>query len=490
MTTVFDQIRGVVRALCLGAALAPVAAAAQAPAGAGLLGAPAAAPAPPNAQATPAAPPGAAAPALSPALALALAPERRTISSGVAALVNDFVISDYDLDQRVALFVATSGVRPTKDTLVQIRAQVLRSLQDEVLELQEAQKHKITVGKAEVDRAIKNIADDNHTTPDEIVGTVRRAGVTQDVFRQQIAAQLTWQKVVAARFGTDILISDQKITEAMDRLKKGADKPQFLVSEIFIAIDRPEDEASIHASVDQIAAQLTRGAPFATVAGQFSQSPSAADGGDIGWVVQGQLAEEIDMALAKLRPGQITPPVRSEGGYYIMSLRERKEPFGTNIEEMMEQMMPQLIFDPARPLPLDRLLIPLPPNPDSTIKQRAMGVAEEIRKQVRSCSDLPSVAQQVTGSVYSRLGQMKGEDLAKDLRDALAMTDPGQMVAPYLSPVGVELIMRCDPPFTRPVAFELPTRQQLENQLFTQQLTILARSYLRDLRRDAVVETR
>jgi hypothetical protein len=56
--------------------------------------------------------------------------------------------------------------------------------------------------------------------------------------------------------------------------------------------------------------------------------------------------------------------------------------------------------------------------------------------------------------------------------------------------VGVELIMRCDPAFTRPVAFELPTKQVLEIQLFSQQMAILAKSYLRDLRRDAVVETR
>lgn len=478
MTAMSDRITVLLRILCLGAALAPGAAAAQAPAAALSSAArpPAAAPAPG------AAPPAAAQPAIPFA--------RPTTSTGVAAIVNDYVISDYDLDQRVQLFVATSGVRVSAESLAQIRGQVLRSLEDEILELQEAQKHKITVSKADVDRAIKNIADDNKTTPEEIIGTVRRAGVTQDVFRQQIAAQLTWQKVVTARFGTDILIADTQVDEAMERLKKGADKPQFLISEIFIAVDRPEEEASVHASADQIAAQLAQGAPFGTVAGQFSQSPSAADGGDIGWVVQGQLAEEVDTALAKLRPGQISPPIRSEGGYYIMALRERKEPFGTNIEEMMEQMMPQLAFDPSRPIPLDRLLIPLPPNPDDMIKQRALSVAEDIHKQVRTCADLPAVAQQIRGSIYNRLGQMKGEDLAKDLRDALSATDPGHMVAPYFSPAGIEMIMRCDPPFTRPVAFELPTRQQLENQLFTQQMSILAKSYLRDLRRDAVVETR
>ncbi len=423
-------------------------------------------------------------------LAIALGQKKPTISMGVAAIVNDYVISNYDLDQRVALFVATSGVRPTKESLAQIRAQVLRSVEDEILELQEAAKHKITVSKAEVDRAIKNIADDNKASVEEILGTIRRAGVNIDVFRQQIAAQLTWQKVVTGRFGTDIFISDSQVEEAMNRLRKGADKPQFLVSEIYIAVDKPEEETSVHASADQIVAQLQQGAPFATVASQTSQSPSAADGGDIGWVIQGQLAEEIDAQLVKLRPGQLAGPIRAEGGYYILLVRDRKEPFGTNIEEMMEQMMPELIFDPERPIPLDRLLIPLPSSPPADIRDKAMNVANEIRKQIHSCNDLPLVANQMKGSVYTKLGRMKPSELARNLHDMLALTDPGQAVPPYLSPAGVELIMRCDPPVQRPVAFELPSRDALQNQLFVQQMTILAKSYLRDLRRDAVVETR
>ena len=143
---------------------------------------PGAAPAPPG----PAAPP-ATATAQPPASAgpPPLSPERVTItadkpvvSTGVAAIVNDYVISDYDLNQRVALFIATSGVRPTPESLAQIRTQVLRSVEDEVLQLQEAARHKITVSKAEVDRALQNISNDNKIPMDQLLGTVTNAGVT------------------------------------------------------------------------------------------------------------------------------------------------------------------------------------------------------------------------------------------------------------------------------------------------------------------------
>jgi peptidyl-prolyl cis-trans isomerase SurA len=406
-------------------------------------------------------------------------------STGVAAIVNDYVISNYDLDQRTALFVATSGVRPTKDTLAQIRAQVLRSLEDEVLELQEANKHKINVSKAEVDRALKNIADDNKLSVDQILASITQAGVTTETFRQQVAAQLVWQKLVSARYGTDILVNDQQVDEAMERLKKGADKPQFLVAEIFIAVDKPEEESDVRARIEQIAQQVVRGAPFNTVAGQFSQSPSAADGGDIGWVVQGQLAEELDHALSGLRPGEITGPIRAEGGYYVMQLRDRREPFGT----ITEAPKPVAV-DPDAPIPLDRLLIPLPPNVDAMLKERAMTLANNVKSQLRTCSDLPLVSNQLMGTVYTRLGNMNPKDLNPELREALAKTGPGEVVNPFFSPAGLELIMRCDLAPPKLVAYELPTRDQLQQQLFVQQMSIYAKSYLRDLRRDAVVETR
>ncbi len=263
------------------------------------LEAPVAEPAAPPATAT-AQPPASAGPPPLPAERVTITADKPVVSTGVAAIVNDYVISDYDLNQRVALFIATSGVRPTPETLAQIRTQVLRSVEDEVLQLQEAARHKITVAKADVDRALQNISNENKIPMEQILSTVTNAGVTVETFRQQIAAQLTWQRVVAARYGTDILINDQQVNEAMERLKLGADKPQFLVSEIFIAVDRPEDETMVGESAAQIAAQLKQGAPFATVASQFSQSPSAADGGEIGWVVQGQLAEDVDAALAEL----------------------------------------------------------------------------------------------------------------------------------------------------------------------------------------------
>ena len=109
---------------------------------------------------------------------------------------------------------------------------------------------------------------------------------------------------------------------------------------------------------------------------------------------------------------------------------------------------------------------------------------------MRSCSELPAVAKQLQGTIFNDLGTVDPKELAPELRDGLAKTHPGEMVEPYFSPAGLEIIMRCDPAPPKLIAFQLPSRDQLQQQLFVQQMSILGKSYLRDLRRDAVVETR
>ena len=408
-------------------------------------------------------------------------------STGLAAIVNETVISNYDLDQRTALFVATSGVRPTVETMPQIRSQVLRALIDETIEMQEAGKRRIGASQAEIQRALQNIASDNKLTSDQILASLNQAGVTTMTFIRQLSSQVIWQKLVAARYGTDILINDQQVDDAMARLRQGADKPQFLLSEIYVGVDKPEEETNIRASAEQIAQQIKQGAPFSAMASQFSQSPSAADGGDVGWMVQGQLAEELDQALLALRPGQVAGPIRAEGGYYILMLRDRREPASANGASPAPVQAEAPPPDPNAPVSLDRLLLPLPPDADPVVKDRTMTLANAASSQARSCADLPGVAGRVTGSVYQRLGTVDPKVLAPELRAALAKSKPGEALPPFFSPAGVEVIVRCDgaPPALGTVA--LPTREELRQQLFSQQMTIYAKSYLGELRRSAIV---
>jgi len=406
-------------------------------------------------------------------------------ADGVAAIVNDAIITEYDLRQRILLFVATSNLQATPDVLAKLRKQVLEQLEQEQLQIQEARHKSITVAPADVDKSIDRITADNHMTKDQLADLLKKGGVDMATLRAQIAVQIAWQKAIEDEFQDRINITPADVDAELARLQEGADKPHYLVSEIFLAVDNPDLDAKVEKDAQDIEAQLQSGATFTTVARQFSQSPTAAAGGDLGWVHQGQLPGEIDSALKNMQVGSISQPIRSTGGYYILGLRDRQEGLGTRIPD-------PATMKPAGPLTVARVLLPLGPNPAKLLKEGAIKVAVQIHDHINGCETLPKIAQQIHGMLVQDLAKMglKITDLSPEIQDAIGKAGPGEATPPFMSPAGVEMMVRCDKRAPTVTAYTIPSRQQLEEALFDQQITMLSRRYLRDLRRNANVETR
>ena len=244
-------------------------------------------------------------------------------ADGIAATVNDESISDYELRQRVALFVATSGLNPTPEDMKRIRTQMLEKMEDEKIQLQEAVKKHITVSPVEVDKNINGLLAQNHLTIEQLRNILIGAGASELALRSQITAQIAWQKTVQEEYSDRVNISPAQVDAEFQRFADGANKPHYLVGEIFLPVSTPEKDAAVLADAQNIEKQISAGAAFQAIAHQFSQNPAAASGGSIGWVHEGQLAPEINAALIKMTPNTVSPPVRSAGGYYILQLQGR-----------------------------------------------------------------------------------------------------------------------------------------------------------------------
>jgi peptidyl-prolyl cis-trans isomerase SurA len=406
-------------------------------------------------------------------------------ADGVAAIVNDAIITEYDLRQRILLFVSTSGLQPTPEILAKLRGQVLSQLETEQLQIQEARKKGITVSPTDVDKSIERITTDNHLTKDQLTELLKKGGVDMSTLRAQIAVQIAWQKAVEDEFQDRVNITPADIDAELTRLQEGANKPHYLVSEIFLAVDNPEVDAKVLKDAQDIETQLQSGATFGTVARQFSQSPTAASGGDMGWVHQGQLPAEIDDALQHIQVGSVSPPIRSSGGYYIIGLRDRQEGLGTKLPDPATQKS-------VGPLTVDRVLLPLGPTPAAQLKENAIKIAIQIHDHVNGCDTLPKIQQQIRGLVVQDLSKMgiKITDLSPEIQGAIEKAGPGEATPPFTSPAGIEMMVRCDKRAPTITAYTIPSRQQIEEQLFDQQITMLSRRYIRDLRRAANVETR
>jgi peptidyl-prolyl cis-trans isomerase SurA len=407
----------------------------------------------------------------------------------VAAVVNNDIVTEYDLRQRLALVISTSGMQPTADVVKKLKPQVLEQLKTEKLELQEATRKNITVSPPEVDKEIEGILKDNHLTLDQLKGILSRDKVDVSTLRAQIAVQLAWQKSIEDEYGDRVNITPADVTDEMARITEGANKPHYLVAEIFLPVENSDQNDKALKDANDLETQMQNGAPFVSIARQFSQSPSAAEGGDMGWVHDGQLAPELNDALRKLSVGGVTPPIRSVGGYYILALRDRQEPVGTKAID------PATLQKPEKPgyLPLARLLLPLPPKPPQKYLEGAMRIAGQVRQAISSCQHLQKIAEtlQKQGAVFNNLGEMKLADLSEQMQAELAKTQPGQPTEPFQDAAGVEIIARCDKPLPKATtSFVIPTRDEVERRLFQQQISMLARRYIRDLRREANVETR
>jgi peptidyl-prolyl cis-trans isomerase SurA len=402
------------------------------------------------------------------------APPASELNGIVAAIVNDEVITVYDLRQRSLLLIVTAGVPPTRENLPQIQQEALRSLIDEALQLQELkrmeeqQKFSLIADDTDVNAALAGLAADNNSTVEQLTAQFALMGLDIDTLKNQLRVQMSWQRLVSGRYGNRVRVGENQISMVMQRLKAGASQPQYELSEIFIDAARAGGMREALGGAQQLLAQMQQGAPFAAVARQFSSAPSAANGGDMGWISAAELQPELAQAVEQMRPGQLSAPVQVGDGVYILALQSKRAGGGQTLVNL-KQAAVRLAAD----------------APDSGI-QAARQALEALRASSPDCDSLQSKAAAVPGVIAGDLGESDMNDLGPDFRSAAEGLGVGQLSQPIRTPVGLHLIMVCG---RRQTDANLPSKADIENRLFRDQISMLGRRYLRDLRNSATIET-
>ncbi|MCH1568796.1 MAG: SurA N-terminal domain-containing protein, partial [Alphaproteobacteria bacterium] len=169
-------------------------------------------------------------------LSAALPASARDIE-GIAVVVNDEVISLYDVDQRVDLFFATSGIKKSPEMTERMRGQVLRALVDEKLQLQEANRVEIEIEQTEIEERMELLADQDSMTLDGIKDFLKKSAIEEDTLKAQIRAELAWNQFVRRSFGGRIKVGDREIDEQYDKAVKAVNQTRYLVSEILLNLD-------------------------------------------------------------------------------------------------------------------------------------------------------------------------------------------------------------------------------------------------------------
>ena len=407
------------------------------------------------------------------AFVLALAGPCAAQETRIAAVVNSDIVTADDVESRLMLVMRSSGIADTPQNRQQLTPRILQQLIDEKLETQEAAHFKVTTEKGEVEQALTNIEKRNNMPKGGLDQYLKAAGIPRSTLVDQVTASILWNKVVEGRYSSDVSVSDTEVNDEIARLKADIGKPQSHVAEIFLAIDNPTQEPDVKALADKLVNQIRQGAPFPAVAQQFSQSPSAATGGDIGWVTPNQFGPPLDDAIAKMNPGEISYPIKTTAGYYILYLLERRTPGQTSADDTQ--------------LGLVEVVFPLAPNAPATEQQRAMAQAQHVADTAKSCEEMAKIAREQAPQLSTQTPSVRAGDLPADLKTlvlGLKVSEPSKPL-PTRGGVGVVMVCkRADP------ASALPGTDEIYDELLKARMDQMARRYLRDLRRSAYVDIR
>jgi len=251
-----------------------------------------------------------------------------------AAVVNDDIISVLDLAMRVQLAVVAAGVEDTPEVRRRLTPQVLRSLIDERLQMQEAKRLDISVTDIQVAGALEQIAQQNNMTEGQFLTMLRNRGVIPTTLIDQIRAQIAWQAIIQRRLRPNVVITPEEVEEVASRLTARRGTVERRVAEIFLPIESTALEAEAKANADRLFEELRQGANFAGLARQFSQSGTASLGGDLGWVRDGEMEEELNSVLSQMGPGEVSVPIRTVSGYHILFLRDMRKNEGQDIDRV------------------------------------------------------------------------------------------------------------------------------------------------------------
>ena len=384
-------------------------------------------------------------------------------TQAISVIVNDEVISRYDVNQRVRLILVTSGIPPTEENLKRIETQSVKALINERIQLQEASKLEVPESQEEIQLMLDRIARGNQTTSEGIIENITSQGVKVDTLISQIKSELLWNKIVRGRFGSYINISDDEINIVYNRTIESINKIQYDISEIFIGFEDEKEEKESKELADKLVEQLKNDIAFEPVAQQFSQAPSSGQGGRIGWVSEGQLDQEIITGIENLLSSSISKPIKTVNGYYIIKVNGRSEEGGKNPMKNQYNLT------------------------SVTFSKEDKDSANDFSENFVSCKRLESLLENYNEKEINVIGDRLLQELPTELHDELLKKDAGDTLSPRLSEETIDIILICDRKDDIGVQVNKNT---IEDNIYSQKLGMMSRRHLRDLRRDAVIEYR
>lgn len=273
--------------------------------------------------------------------------QRQALDS-VAAVVNNDVIMRSELDNRMVQIEqqaqAQGGNIPPRS---QLKRQVLERMVMEEIQMQMAEDASLTIDDTELNGQVRSIAESNGMTLDEFADAVEADGMTLASVREDVRREMLMRQVQQRQISNRVTVSDRDVERFLDQQPGQTGEQNFIeethARHVLIELTPNRDENQARARAEEVRERLSQGADFASVAREYSDdSGSALNGGELGWVRPGQTVPAFEEAMRGLGVNQISQPVRSQFGYHVIEVEERRRQNVT--QESQREQVRQAIF--------------------------------------------------------------------------------------------------------------------------------------------------
>ena len=414
-------------------------------------------------------------PVMAPTVNVAVPAIVDTNADGIVAVVNGDVITRADVDNRARLFAVSSGQPIAPETLEKLRPQIARELIDDKLRTQEIQHRKIIVPDIDVAHAIADIEQRNGLPPGGLRAKLANQGVAFSTLIGQIRGQLGWTRVLRQELAERGRIGDREISEQERLLKAQQGQPQYRMGEIFVAAEDPAHARDARRFADTVIAELRAGAPFGIVAAEFSQSQTALQGGEAGWMRPDQLDPQVAALVSQMPTGAISNPIRVAGGFDVVTVREKRT-VGTDLATVMN--LRQAFF------PFTTTLDPQNPTDQ---QKKALKDGEDFAKVASSCDAVDAMNKAQGAKRPSDPGDVRLDHLSTQMQTLLGALQPGHASKALVTPDGIMVVMVCSRAEKNLAAM---SRDDIANQLLEERVELASRQLQQDIRRRALIDQR
>ena len=387
------------------------------------------------------------------------------------AQVNGEIITGTDMDHRLALIVAANENKLPPEELARFRAQILTNLIDETLQIQEAAANKIEVTDAEVDQYFDRVAQQNFKRPaNQVEKYLTSIGASVATLKRQIKGELSWSRLLSRNVRPSANVSDDEVNAIIERIKATKGTTEYRLGEIYLSA-APEAMPAVTENAKKIIDQLRQGANFVAYARQFSEASTASVGGDLGWLSLAQLPSSLATAAAGMNSNEVQA-VASPGGISILLLIDKRQVAMSDPRDSVLSLKQIAITFPAG-------------TAEAQIAPLVKRFSEETQ-QIAGCGVADEMAAKLGADVVNRDG-IKIRDLPAPLQQVMLDLQIGQSTPPYGSlQDGVRVFVLCGRDAPEVAASE--SFDEIMSRLEEERVNKRARIYLRDLRRDAVIE--